>query len=74
MSVEWINPEPIPTPSSGYNALNYTEQGGTVTHIGGSKREPMLKGSLFPLIRYSIRMQARQRRLQVSKTTSTICL
>ena len=35
MSVEWINPEPIPTPSSGYNALNYTEQGGTVTHIGG---------------------------------------
>ena len=36
MSVEWVNPEPIPTPSSGYNALNYTEQGGDVTHIGGT--------------------------------------
>ena len=32
MSVAWTNPEPTP---SGYNALNYTEQGGDVTHIGG---------------------------------------
>lgn len=33
MSVGWANPEPTP---SGYNALNYTEQGGEVTHIGGT--------------------------------------
>lgn len=34
MSIAWINPEP--TTPSGYNALNYTEQGGDVTHIGGT--------------------------------------
>lgn len=33
MSVAWTNPEPTP---SAYNALNYTEQGGDVTHIGGT--------------------------------------
>lgn len=32
MSVEWAPLEPEPT---GHNTLNYTEQGGDVTHIGG---------------------------------------
>lgn len=33
MSVEWAPLEPEPT---GHNTLNYTEQGGEVTHIGGT--------------------------------------
>ena len=32
MSVEWAPHEPEPT---GHNTLNYTEQGGETTHIGG---------------------------------------
>lgn len=33
MTVEWAPREPEPT---GHNTLNYTEQGGEVTHIGGT--------------------------------------
>lgn len=33
MSVAWTPREPEPT---GHNTLNYTEQGGEVTHIGGT--------------------------------------
>lgn len=33
MTVEWAPLEPEPT---GHNTLNYTEQGGEVTHIGGT--------------------------------------
>lgn len=33
MAIQWIPREPEPT---GHNTLNYTEQGGEVTHIGGA--------------------------------------
>ena len=48
MTVEWAPREPEPT---GHNTLNYTEQGGEVTHIGGTlifEKDAVVKGLPLP--------------------------
>ena len=48
MTVEWAPREPEPT---GHNTLNYTEQGGEVTHIGGTlifEKDAFVEGLPLP--------------------------
>ena len=48
MTVEWAPREPEPT---GHNTLNYTEQGGEVTNIGGTlifEKDAFVEGLPLP--------------------------